>query len=183
MSPTLRCHLGAVVEFEHDGALEHHLEVDGVGGVHAGVRRVHVPEKSGQLALDVGDRVLDVAEILFGCARLRRNGQHAEAEAANGREVGAPVGHRPVVGELRRRVAAPELVELGRREQRGPVWLDGLIAREHGLSGLIVAGHHSTHTHAASQSPRCVTPLPISLGQPHRKALAPCHSAKSQSLR
>lgn len=29
--------LCAVVEFEHDRALQHHLEVDGVGGVHAWV--------------------------------------------------------------------------------------------------------------------------------------------------
>ena len=60
-------------------------------------------------------------------------------------------------------IAAPQLVELGRRQQRRPVGLDGLIAREHGLAGLVVSGHHSAHTHAASQSPRRVTPLPISL--------------------
>ena len=125
-----QCHLGPVVEFEHDGALEHHLEVNGVRGVHAGIRWIHVAQQSGQLALDVGHRVLDVAEVLLGRACRRWNRQHSEAEAPDGWEVGAPVLRRTVVGELRRRVAAPQLVELGRGEQRRPVRLDGLIARD-----------------------------------------------------
>ena len=53
-------HLGAVVELEHDRALEHHFEVDGVGGVHAGIRRVHVAHQPGKLALHVRQRLLGV---------------------------------------------------------------------------------------------------------------------------
>ena len=37
-------HLGAVVELEHDRALQHDLEVDGVGGVHAGIGLVEVAQ-------------------------------------------------------------------------------------------------------------------------------------------
>jgi putative oxidoreductase len=55
------------------------------------------------------------------------------------------------------------LVELGPRKEQWSVGLDGFIACEHGLSGLVMSGHYSAHTHAASESPRRVTPLPISL--------------------
>jgi hypothetical protein len=143
--------LGAVVEFEHDRTLEHHLEVDGVGGVHAGIGWVHVSQKAGQLRLDVGDRVLDVREVLLGGTGFRRNGEHPEAEAADGRKIGSPLRHRPVAGELRCGVTAPELEELRRRQKIRPVGFDGFVTCEHGLPGLVVSGHHSTHAHALSQ--------------------------------
>ena len=36
--------LGTVVELQHDRAFEHDFEVDGVGGMHTGIGRVHVAQ-------------------------------------------------------------------------------------------------------------------------------------------
>ena len=109
-------HLRAVVELQDDRALEYHFEVDGVRGVHPRIRRVHVSHQPRQLGLEVGQCLLGVEESLIFCADVGRNGEHAEPEPADRRKIAVPLRHRTVIGELRRRVRAPELVELGGRQ-------------------------------------------------------------------
>ena len=145
--------LGAVVEFEHDGASEHHFEVDGVGGVHAGIRRIHVAHHPGKLGLHVRQPLLGVEGSQFAPRYAGRHSEHAEPETANGRKVRAPVGHRAVVGKLRRLVPAPQQVKLGLRHHLRSGRFHRLIADEHGLSGRVVPGHYSTDIHGVSQAP------------------------------
>ena len=146
-------HLRAVVEFQDGRSLENHFEVDGVGGVHARVRRIHVSHEAGQLGLEVGHRLLGVEEGLVFCGDVRWDGEQAEPKSADGRKVGVPLGHRTVIRKLRCLVSTPKLVEFCGGHQSRPVRLNGFVADEYGLSGRIVSGHHSAYTHRLSQPP------------------------------
>jgi hypothetical protein len=96
---------GAVLHHGVSGS-QRHLDADGVSGMHARVRRVHVAQQTRQLPFDIGDGLLDVEEFLLIGSRLGRQRQHAEPEAPDRREVGPPLRHRPVVGKQRCAVAA-----------------------------------------------------------------------------
>ena len=169
VSPGSQGHFGAVVEFQHDGAFEHHLEVDRVGGVHAGIRSVHVPEQSRQL------RPRSLRGPLRRCrVRARRvlsggNENIPNRKPPMGGKYKCVLGHRAVVGELRRVVATPESVRTPIREHRGLRRLDGLVADEHGLAGSSCPVTTRRTSMRISQSPRACNPAAYLSKESHLK--------------
>src|SRR5690348_10500148 len=166
--------LGAIVQLQDHLAAEDHLEVDGVGGVHAGVVRLEHVEHPGQrgAGLLLGRRQV---EVRGRRGALGRDHGEAEAKAVNSREVAAVLRLAAVAGEARRGVAAPQLEELPAGEQRDRRRLDALVGGEHRPAGLVMARHHppdshggeasfpalarEVHTHAGlCKSPRCAAP-------------------------
>jgi hypothetical protein len=90
--------------------------------------------EAGQLLLELARGRGHVGGLGPDRARLRRQAEHAEAEAADRREVGGLRRRRAVVGEMRRAVAGPELVELGAGQERGGDGLHLGVGDEHGLA-------------------------------------------------
>jgi hypothetical protein len=86
------------------------LEVDGVGGVHAGRVGLELPGETGQLGLELGQQGRGIGEG-GACDGVGRHREHAEAEAADGREVARRRTGRAVVGKPRHRVRAPQAME------------------------------------------------------------------------
>src|SRR5581483_8304523 len=136
--------LRAVVELADDLAGKHHLEVDGVGGVHAGVVRLHVRGHARQLLVHRGEGRGDV-EVGRDVGTRRRHGEDPEAEPTGGREVGVRGGGRAVGGELGHHVGAPQAVELVARQEREGDRVDLLVGLEHGLAARVLPGHHTTN--------------------------------------
>jgi hypothetical protein len=138
--------LRPVVELEHHLTGEHHLEVDRRGRVHPGVAGFHVGEHAGEVGLHLGEGGGHVEAVGRGGAGGRQ-GEGAEAEAADRREVGGARRLRTVVGEAGRLVAAPELVERRGRVQHGVVAVDQLVGGEDRLAVAVVPRHHSPDLH------------------------------------
>src|SRR3546814_14311853 len=96
---------------------QHHLEVDGGGGVHARLLGLHVGGQPGEVLLELGQRGSDV-DIGRRSGRAGwRQREQTEAEAADRREVAAGGGRVTGVREAWPLVTAPEAVELAARHE------------------------------------------------------------------
>ena len=104
--------------------------------------RLHVPEQAGHVRARTR-RARPRRRRPAACTALSGGtAKKAEAEAADGREVRLVRRHGPVVGEVRRPVAAPQEVELRPRRQRRAVPVDLGVAGDDGLAVGVVTGDH-----------------------------------------
>ena len=99
-----------------------------------------------QRRLELGDGGAGSGRRL-GSARARAGPRNAEAKTADGWEVRVVLRLGAVAGKGRRRVAAPQAVELRARRERRTQPVDLRVAGDDRLAVSVVAGHHSSYVH------------------------------------
>ena len=121
------------------------------GGVHAGIVELEVLGHARQLLVELGQRGRDVEVGRRAGAAVGRDGEEAEAEPADRREVAPAAGRDPSSGNDAGRVGTPELVELAPGKQRQRHRRDQLVTDEDRLAVGVVSGHHSSCIHGRSR--------------------------------
>ena len=137
---------GAVVEDEIDFAREDDVEVNGVGGVHAGMHWFEDFGHAGEFGLDFSEGGDEIG-VVGNFVSSRRDGEEGETETPGGREVTGMRGRRAVAGEFWNGVATPEAVKFEAREEREGDGFDGGVFDEDGFAGGVAASDDATDVH------------------------------------
>src|SRR5215467_5415678 len=128
-----------VIEFEIDLAGNDDVEVDGIGGVHAGMIAFENFDHAGQLELEFCEGFLS-AEPLGSRDGVGWKSEKAKAVAILGRKVARLRGRSAVGLEFGGRIAAPKEMEFVAWEEREGDRLDARILHKYGLAGGGLAG-------------------------------------------
>jgi hypothetical protein len=140
---------GAVVEHEIDFAGEDNIEIDGVGGVHAGVHGFEDFDHAGEFGLDFSKGSQEIG-VFWNFAGAGGNGEEGEAKTAGGREVTGLRGRGAVGGEFGDGIGAPEAVEFEAGEQGESDGFDGGVFHKDGFARGVAAGDDAADVHGVS---------------------------------
>jgi hypothetical protein len=140
---------GAIVEDEIDLAGEDDVEVDGVGGVHAGVHGFENVGHAREFGLDFGEGGEEIS-VLGNFAGAGRDGEESETETTGGREVTRMRGRCAVGGETGDGIGAPEAMKFEAGEEGEGDGLDGGVFDEDGFAGGVATGDYAADIHQES---------------------------------